>query len=156
MHSNKPARQGGFTYFMLLWWVAISGVMLAALGQQWAFERRREKEAEMIARAKEIVAAIAAYKQATPGGPQSGVGASKLPELVEDRRGPRTLRHLRRVWADPLTGRADWGLLREGDVPNGPIRGVFSRASGQPIRAPAGTLTYAAWHFEIGEAPVGP
>jgi type II secretory pathway pseudopilin PulG len=156
MHIQTPTGQRGFTYFMLLWWVAISGVVLAALSQQWAFERRREKEAEMVARAKEIVAAIAAYNQAMPGGSPSGVGPSQLLELVEDKRGPRTLRHLRRVWTDPLTGRADWGLVRQGDGPNGPLRGVFSRASGQPIRAPAGTSTYAAWHFEIQDAPVGP
>jgi len=209
MNTRKHAGQGGFTYFMLLWWVALSGIMLAALSQQWRFERRREKEAEMVARAQEIVSAIATYRQAVPnsGGPAS------LQDLVEDRRGPRTLRHLRRIWVDPLTGRADWGLVR--DVPgqpapaaaraasqaaaggrggaaaspasspsspfgNGPswasapafsastpgiggassaeggIRGIYSTASGTPIRAPTGTKTYEEWRFEAPVAANGP
>jgi type II secretory pathway pseudopilin PulG len=208
MNTRKHAGQGGFTYFMLLWWVALSGIMLAALSQQWRFERRREKEAEMVARAQEIVSAIATYRQAVPnsGGPAS------LQDLVEDRRGPRTLRHLRRIWVDPLTGRADWGLVREapgqpttasaraatpaagargaaaappassasspfGNGPSwasassfsastpgiggassaeGGIHGIYSTASGTPIRAPAGTKTYEEWRFEAPVAANGP
>ena len=126
--THAAAGQGGFTYFMLLWWVALSGIMLAALSQQWAFERRREKEAEMVARAQEIVAAIAAYHQAVPNGPWP----ASLQDLVEDRRGPRTLRHLRRIWVDPLTGRADWGLVR--DVP-GQATPAAARAASQAAAA---------------------
>ncbi len=154
--------QGGFTYFMLLWWVAISGVMLAALSQQWAFERRREQEAEMVARATEITHAIAAYGKASPAaeagqsGPAVGAGPATLADLIEDRRGPVTLRHLRRIWADPLTGKPDWGLLRQGDQADAPIRGVYSRARGTPIRAPEGTRSYAEWLFEATESSLGP
>jgi type II secretory pathway pseudopilin PulG len=160
MNTRHHAGQGGFTYFMLLWWVALSGIMLAALSQQWAFERRREKEAEMVARAQEITSAIAAYRQAVP----TGAWPHSLQDLVEDRRGPRTLRHLRRIWVDPLTGRADWGLVRHSPPPGnggaapaeGGIQGVYSRAPGTPIRAPAGTKTYDEWRFEAPVATNGP
>ncbi len=112
MRTGTAPGQGGFTYFMLLWWVALSGVALVALSQNWTFERRREKEIEMVARAEEIRAAIASYRLNVPGG-QVGAWPVSLQDLVEDKRGPRTVRHLRRVWVDPLTGRADWGLVRD-------------------------------------------
>lgn len=166
MHTRTQAAagQGGFTYFMLLWWVALSGIMLAALSQQWSFERRREKEAEMVARAQEIVSAIAAYRKASPGGAQAAAWPTSLQDLVEDRRGPRPMRHLRRLWADPLTGRADWGLVRHTLPPGiggvapaeGGIQSIYSRAPGTPIRAPAGTKTYEEWRFEAPVAANGP
>ncbi len=52
----------------------------------------------------------------------------QLDDLVLDRRSPRTLRHLRRVYVDPLTGKAEWGLVRQG----GRIVGVYSLATGVP------------------------
>ncbi len=144
--SGRPGGQRGFTYVMLLGWVALSGLMLAALSQQWRFERQREKEAEMVARAEEIRAAIAAYHQASASG-QSGWPAS-LRDLVDDRRGPLVRRHLRRVWVDPLTGRAEWGLLRvQPDQAGSGIQGVYSLARSTPIRAPADVKDYASWHF---------
>jgi type II secretory pathway pseudopilin PulG len=163
MHTRAAPGQGGFTYFMLLWWVALSGVALMALSHNWTFERRREKEVEMVARAEEIRAAIASYRLNVPGG-QLGAWPASLQDLVEDKRGPRTVRHLRRVWVDPLTGRADWGLLR--DLPAaagkaepgaaGGIRGVYSRALGQPIRGPAGIKGYGEWRFEASVQANGP
>jgi type II secretory pathway pseudopilin PulG len=140
---------------MLLWWVALSGLMLAALGQQWRFERQREKEAEMVARAEEIRTAIAAYHQASSAGPQRW--PLRLSDLVEDRRGPKVLRHLRRVWVDPLTGQPVWGLLRaQADQADAGIQGVYSLAKARPIRPPTGVDDYASWHFAAEPAaPTG-
>ncbi len=163
MHTRTPRAQVGFTYFLLLWWVALSGVALAALSHNWTFERRREKEIEMVARAEEIRAAIASYRLNVPGG-QVGAWPPSLQDLVEDKRGPRTVRHLRRLWTDPLTGRADWGLVK--DLPNaasgarsaaeGGIHGVYSMAKGQPIRGPAGIKGYEEWRFEASVQTNGP
>jgi type II secretory pathway pseudopilin PulG len=152
-HSSR-ARQHGFTYFMLLWWVALSGVVLAALSQQWRFERQREKEAEMVARAEEIRAAIEAYRQQAPAG-QAGAWPRQLSDLVEDRRWPVARRHLRRVWVDPLTGKPEWGLI-QGPANAAGIQGVYSLARSQPIRDPAGIQNYAQWRFEASTAASGP
>lgn len=174
---RAPACQGGFTYFMLLWWVALSGVMLAAASQHWRFERQRDKEAEMVARATEIQAALQSYHRVALPGQPAGWPKS-LAELVADQRGPHVVRHLRRVWTDPLTGRADWGLVMDEPVattapthaPSAApttmsrldharepaIRGVYSRATGQPIRPPLGVQRYADWRFEASPHPVAP
>lgn len=138
---SKPS-QSGLTYLVLLWWVAISGVMLSALGASWAFEARREREAEYVFRGEQIVQALQSYRAATPKGmpplPQT------LEELMEDRRGPVLKRHLRRVWPDPMTGQA-WGLLTE----QGRIQGVYSQlASRSPIGGPKDAKTYRDWVFE--------
>jgi hypothetical protein len=43
---------------------------------------------------------------------------------------PGKRRHLRRLYPDPMTGQADWVLLRQGDH----IIGVRSRATGRPFK----------------------
>jgi type II secretory pathway pseudopilin PulG len=141
-------RQGGFTYLMLLWWVAISGVLLAALGQQWLTESRRQKEMELVFRGEQIKAAIQSYYDATP------VGVKTLPtqwdELLEDRRGPRILRHLRQRWPDPITGSPRWGLIKAGPY----LKGVYSLSSKTPLRADSDTQTYRDWRFTAAATPV--
>jgi hypothetical protein len=62
-------------------------------------------------------------------------------------------RHLRRVFVDPLSGSTTWGVVRDG---NGEITGVYSLASGTPVKqenfeAPFESFrdsrTYADWIF---------
>lgn len=141
-------RARGFTYLMLLWWVAVSSVMLAALGQGWALEARRQREMELVFRGEQIKAAIAAYQEATPTFPKTL--PTRLEDLIEDQRGPVVKRHLRRWWPDPITGSGEWGLLREGPF----IRGVHSTSKQRPLRAPEGISTYEEWRFEVDEAAV--
>lgn len=136
-------RASGFTYLVLLWWVAISTLMLAALGQQWQLESRRQREIELVFRANQILAALAAYRCATPDGlPSAPVN---LQQLVEDVRGTAPGHHLRRLWPDPISG-GEWGLLKH-PASDG-IRGVYSVAAGTPLRAPPGVTSYAEWHFD--------
>lgn len=101
-------RHAGFTYLMLLWWVAISGFMLATLGHSWLLDARRAREAELIWRADQFRLAIEAYASVPVA-----EGASRLPtrlaDLLEDRRSGELQRHLKRIWTDPITGRAEWG-----------------------------------------------
>lgn len=137
-------RDAGFTYLMLLWWVAVSSVLLAALGQSWAIEARRQREIELVFRAEQIKAAIVAYREATPTLPKTL--PTRLQDLLVDQRGPAIKHHLRRLWPDPITGSVDWGLLREGDF----IRGVYSPSGQMPLRAPDGILRYDQWLFEVG------
>ena len=91
------SRQRGFTYLMLLWWVAIQGVLLMALSQRWSMEVQRQREAELLWRGLQIRAAIEAYSKV-----QVNEGASRFPQrlqdLTQDLRSGRTVRHLREVW----------------------------------------------------------
>ena len=40
---RERVREGGFTYLLLLWWVALAGVMLMALGESWSMQARRDR-----------------------------------------------------------------------------------------------------------------
>lgn len=144
-------RQAGFTYLMLLWWVAISGFMLATLGHSWLLDARRAREAELIWRAEQFRMAIEAYASVPVA-----EGTSRLPtrlaDLLEDRRSGQLQRHLKRVWTDPITGRTEWGLVREGEG----IVGVHSLSTARPLNAPEGVETYAQWVFVAGQGPSPP
>jgi type II secretory pathway pseudopilin PulG len=100
-------RQRGFTYLLVLFFVAISAAALAALGQAWQNTAERERERELDFRGSEIARAIASYRRATAGLAQS---PRSLDDLLEDRRGPVLRHHLRQLYADPFTGKADWVL----------------------------------------------
>ena len=100
---------GGFTYLWLLFVLALGGVALAALGEREQTRQQREREAELRFRGEAIAAAISRFAERTP------IGHASLPEhleeLLNDRRFPKPQRHLRQVYADPFTGRADWELM---------------------------------------------
>jgi hypothetical protein len=42
------------------------------------------------------------------------------------------VRHLRRIYADPITGSADWGIVETPDKAG--IMGVYSRSEEKPIK----------------------
>lgn len=111
----SPAGMRGFTYLGLLFFVAISAAALAALGQAWSTATQREQERELEFRGREIARAIASYLKATPAQPPQY--PQSLDDLLEDRRGPRPLHHLRRAYVDPFTGKPDWVLMPEPGAP---------------------------------------
>lgn len=139
-------RTGGFTYLMLLWWVALSGLMLAALAQSWMLDARRAREAELVWRGEQFRLAIEAYASVPVGEGQSQL-PRRLEDLLEDRRSGELQRHLKRIWPDPMTGRIEWGLVREGDG----ITGVHSLSTARPLNAPEGVLRYEQWTFVLGQ-----
>lgn len=145
---RTSSSQHGFTYLMVLWWVAISSVMLAAMGQQWALEARRQQEMELAFRGNQIRQALEDYYNQAPAG-QPKLLPSRLEDLLQDPRQPTVVRHLRQLWPDPMTGRA-WGVIREGPY----IKGVYSTARQKPLRAPNGVDSYQEWRFEFGQGAI--
>lgn len=123
MRTGKGRASRGFTYLWLLFLLAIGGAALAASGQRWSGVMQRERERELIFRGQQIAAAIDAYRAAPGVSPPQWPGS--LQDLVEDRRGPHTLRHLRRAYADPFTGEPDWVPILSED---GRWQGVHSRS----------------------------
>ncbi|MDH4061539.1 MAG: type II secretion system GspH family protein [Aquincola sp.] len=122
-------RSRGFTYLALLAVVAATGIGAAAVGTFWHTAQQREKERELLAVGAEIQHAIRSYLTS------AGVGRPAFPrtldDLVLDQRHPNVVRHLRRVYVDPMTGKADWGLVR---APDGGIMGVHSLSEGRPLK----------------------
>lgn len=119
----------GFTLMGLLFLLAGLGVAMAALGTVWQTAAQREKEKDLLFVGEAYRRAIGSFWQASPAGRQ------RLPEnfqeLLRDPRFPTTVRHLRRVYADPITGQAEWGLVR--DARNG-IAGVYSLSEAKPLK----------------------
>lgn len=128
-NGNLRARQGGVTYLAVLFFVAVSGAMLAATAIIWSHERQRQKEEELIWIGNQFRQAIALYYYRTPG--TSKRYPEKLDDLLEDRRYLTTQRYLRRIYRDPMTGAAAWGVIA---APGGGVMGVHSLSASAPVR----------------------
>lgn len=149
VHTVRSER--GFTYLGILIALALFGVALAATGEVWRTAATRERERELLFVGNEFRNAFTSYFGATPLGKPRYPRA--LEDLVEDNRFPVPRRHLRRIYADPMSGKPDWGLI---DAPGGGIAGVHSRSEGKPLKtgnfAPAdrkleGAERYSEWKF---------
>jgi type II secretory pathway pseudopilin PulG len=149
--------QSGFTFVGLMILIALLAIASMATLTSAAGFSRRAAENELLAIGEEFNRAFLSYYNQTPGGAPRYPGS--LTDLVRDPRYPGVKRHLRRVYPDPLTGKADWGLI---PAPGGGIMGVYSLAAGQPMHrypfgpgipnqpnqsAVAETTSYREWQF---------
>ncbi len=121
--------QEGFTYIGVLLAVALIGTQLALAGVVWSFAQTRQKERELLFVGGQFRTAISQY-YLNPKGPQKEY-PRRLEDLLKDPRYPGTVRHLRKIYADPITGKKRWGLVR---LPNGGIIGVYSLSDEAPIK----------------------
>lgn len=126
-HPRSVRRQRGVAYLILLFMVVLLGVGLAAGGTVWQLQARREKEAELLFIGDEVRRAIDGYYDGSPAAAKDY--PQRLEDLLEDRRFPVPKRYLRRVYADPFSYKADWGLV----MVNNRLIGIYSQASGTPI-----------------------
>ncbi len=127
--EHRPGRERGFTYIALLIAVAIMGVWLAASANFLHLRVQRDKEQELLYIGHQFRQAIERYANSSAG------NARRLPlrleDLVLDERFPEKRRHLRRIYLDPMTGKAEWGLVR---VADGQIIGVHSLSQDAPVK----------------------
>ncbi|WP_246796413.1 type II secretion system protein [Burkholderia perseverans] len=126
------ARRGqhGLAYLALLIGIVIIGVVAAGTIQLGALYQRRMAERALLDIGDEFQRALLSYTDNTPVGQPTQ--PRSLEELVRDPRYPNPVRHLRRIYADPLTGKADWVLVRS---PNGQtIVGIHSASHEHPIQ----------------------
>src|SRR5437899_5995019 len=108
----------GFTYLTLLFAVALIGLGLARAGEAWHTTAMRAREAQLLYVGGQYRRAIERYYLSGPAQyPKS------LQDLLKDARQADTQRYLRRLYPDPMTGKADWGLVK---TPTGEIAGVYS------------------------------
>ena len=122
--------QAGFTYVGMIVFVTIIGLVGAATLKVGALLARAEAENELLEIGAAFSDALASYAQATPPGqPQQ---PPSLEALLRDPRFPNPRRHLRRIFVDPITGRAEWGLVRAAE--GAPILGVYSLSQAQPLK----------------------
>lgn len=145
----------GFAYLTVLFVVAIMSGGLAMIGEVWHTSARREREAELLHVGNEYRKAIERYYRAGAQYPRS------LSDLVKDPRQPGTVRHLRRLYPDPITSNAEWGLVR---APDGGIAGVYSLSDESPLKTGGfsvrdasfeGKRKYSGWQFAFAPTDIG-
>lgn len=151
-------QQRGFTYVALLIIIAIMGAGLASKGVAWQNSGQREKEADLLFIGEEFKVAIALYYLRSPGQVQEY--PKSLEDLLSDTRFGGAQRYLRKVYRDPMTGKAEWGLVL---TPAGRIMGVHSLSREQPMKTGnfteanrefSGSGAYSDWRFVF--IPPGP
>ena len=120
-------RERGFTYLTVLFIVAVITAGLALVGEVWDTAAKREKEAQLLFVGHEFRKAITRYYLA---------GKNQYPrtleDLLKDPRQPGTVRYLRRLYMDPVTGKAEWGIVK---APDGGIAGVHSLSEEKPLKS---------------------
>lgn len=127
--------QRGFTYLAMLVAVAVIGVGFALAGEVWSTAVQREKEQELLFVGDQYRRAIRLYHQNSTDQRTSAAYPKALKDLLEDKRRGDTKRHLRRPYADPMTGKAEWGLVTI-KAPDGErIMGVYSLSGLAPFKA---------------------
>jgi type II secretory pathway pseudopilin PulG len=146
-------RQRGFTYLTVLFVVALMGLGLALAGQVWRTALVRDREVELLYAGNQYRRAIERYYV-------SGLNQfpRALEDLLKDPRKPGTERYLRKLYADPMTGKREWGLVK---APDGGIMGVYSQAEDKPVKAAnfafanrdfEGAAKYSDWKFVYSPA----
>jgi type II secretory pathway pseudopilin PulG len=150
--------QRGFTYLGVLVIIAVMGAGLAAFGQLYSHASQREKEQELLFIGGQFRDAVASYYNKSPG---AKVYPKKLEDLLEDRRFPMPQRHLRRVYNDPMTGKAEWGMV---EAPGGGFMGVHSLSEETPVKSGnfsakdqifEGAEHYTKWIFAYSPSGLG-
>ena len=121
--------QRGYTYFGILFVVALIGLALTGAALITQVERQRESEQQLLFIGQQYVNAIASYYHDAPGGNKHY--PRTMAELLRDPRYPTIRRHLRKPWIDPLTHSREWGIVR---TKQGGIAGIYSLAKGKPFK----------------------
>jgi type II secretory pathway pseudopilin PulG len=142
-------RSAGYALITALLLLVIASLAVTLAVQKAQTGAQREREAELLFVGDQFRQAIRAYASA-PGLPSQYPEA--LEDLLADKRWPVTRRYLRRIYMDPVMGKADWEL----DKAQGRIVGVHSPSERAPLRhagfsqddaAFEQAETYADWRF---------
>lgn len=144
-------RQQGFTMAAVL-----AALLIVALATQGVMtyvsqQAQREREADLLRIGQAYAEAIGTYYESSPGNVKRW--PRTFEDLVEDKRFVGIRRHLREIYADPITRSPNWGIVLS---ENGGIAGVHSLATAPPIRSTPielGSVTlpaagrYSDWQF---------
>lgn len=133
----------GIVFPMLLGSILIIGIATAGVAQLWSTQVKREKEEELLFRLGEFRRAITRYRADHNRLPK------ELKDLLLDSTQLQTRRYLRKIYTDPMTGKADWELklvMDRSGVVSG-IEDVHSKSSGKPLKSFSGKKadTYKDW-----------
>jgi type II secretory pathway pseudopilin PulG len=170
MAAPRPRRSGGFTYLSLIILVAIIGMVTASALKLGSVIQRSRAEHELLLIGAAFSDALQSYADATP--PGMPTQPPSLNSLLKDPRFPGVRRHLRKLFVDPMTGKAEWGITYLGDKVG--VLAVYSLSDAQPVKIGNFPLRFkglegkqkiSEWRFAatgkagapgLGGAPVAP
>jgi type II secretory pathway pseudopilin PulG len=118
----------------------------------WQYQVRAEKEKQLLFVGAEFRNAINSYFANAPDAAK--VYPATLNDLLLDKRMPNIKRHLRKIYLDPMTGKADWGVVKQ----QGRIVGIYSQSTLAPYKQSgfnaadlnfAGSRSYREWGFVV-------
>lgn len=149
----KYRNQRGGALLIVLISVSLIGFMAGIAGTSWQTIMQRHKESELLWRGGQIRSAICRYYNYKP---TEGAALKQFPQrlddLLSDSRGKKPVKHLRRLYRNPLADQS-WLLLMS---PTGGIMGVFSDSETLPFKMDGfsqanksfiGKLRYKDWQF---------
>lgn len=145
---GSPAREAQSGYALLMAMLAVALVSLATLAPLTHHQtaQQRERERQLLWVGEQYRQAIASYHAASPD--RVRTYPPTLQDLLQDPRFAFPRRHLRRLYADPMTGSAVWTLIK---APGGNgIAGVASASAAMPIKRHGFSAAQAA--FESAES----
>jgi len=151
--ESKSTHQSGIVLLTVMVFIFVTTLAAGTMVQSYQSQRQRENEEELLFVGAQYRKAIAAYYNTVPLGRARTLPTS-LDSLLEDVRSPTPRQHLRRLYPDPMTGKADWDLI----VVNGGVVGVRSKSMKEPFkktgffkeeRSFEGATSYSQWVFQI-------
>jgi type II secretory pathway pseudopilin PulG len=128
--ARSLRREAGFTYVGMIVLVTIIGLVGAATLKADALLRRAAAEQDLLEIGAAFSAALKSYADATPRGQPNY--PPTLQELLKDPRFPGVRRHLRRIFVDPVTGKAEWGIVHAADQKG--VLAVYSLSKARPLK----------------------
>lgn len=130
--------QRGAALMAVLLMVVVMGLGAGIAGSTWRTKVRRSKERELLWRGDQYRKAIASYSQVAHGGAR-GTYPRSLEVLERDPRFLHRVRHLRRLYKDPISGEG-FVLIKNGA---GDIIGVRSSSELEPFKKDGFPYEYA-------------
>ena len=143
--------QQGMTFLFVLMLSALLGITLLVAVEVDSTLMRRNRELALLQIGHEFRQALERYRTGRNGIPPDQY-PQQLDDLLLDRRYQQPMRHLRRLPTDPISGKAEWGLVRQG----GRIVGLHSLSTLKPMKqdgfdpddaAFRGASNYREWIF---------
>ena len=119
----NTTHQDGFAYIGVLFLVAAISVSMAVVAQNEDTQIKREKEQDWLFIGNQYQRAIESYYNQSPNGIKAL--PTKLEDLLLDSRFIAPVRHLRKLYGDPLTHQQNWSLIKN---PDAQIIGVYSQS----------------------------
>jgi type II secretory pathway pseudopilin PulG len=154
--------QQGMTLLVVLFMLVVLGLAMGMTGMVWKTVAQRDREKQLLWVGNQYRLAIESYYSTAHAGARGSYPA-KLEDLLRDPRSLGIVRHIRRLYKDPMTGR-DFKVIRAGGevagvkvgTATGGIMGVVSTCKEEPFKKggfPEGykdfenATTYQDWQF---------